>query len=83
MLIMDEPTAALGVAQQRQVLDLVNTLKDHGIAVILISHQMHDVFEVADRIVVMRRGEKVGDLVKTETNTEEVVNLIVGSEMVK
>ncbi len=83
VLIMDEPTAALGVAQQKQVLDLVDTLKDHGIAVILISHQMHDVFEVADRIVVMRRGEKVGDLVKTETSTEEVVNLIVGSEMVK
>ncbi len=83
VLIMDEPTAALGVAQQKQVLDLVNTLKDHGIAVILISHQMHDVFEVADRIVVMRRGEKVGDLVKAETSTEEVVNLIVGSEMVK
>lgn len=83
VLIMDEPTAALGVAQQKQVLDLVNTLKDHGIAVILISHQMHDVFEVADRIVVMRRGEKVGDLIKAETSTEEVVSLIVGSEMVK
>ncbi len=83
VLIMDEPTAALGVAQQKQVLDLVNSLKDHGIAIILISHQMHDVFEVADRIIVMRRGEKVGDLIKTETSTEEVVNLIVGSEMVK
>ncbi len=82
VLIMDEPTAALGVAQQKQVLDLVNSLKDHGIAIILISHQMHDVFEVADRIIVMRRGEKVGDLVKKETSTEEVVNLIVGSEMV-
>ncbi|MCD6395986.1 MAG: sugar ABC transporter ATP-binding protein [Spirochaetaceae bacterium] len=83
VLIMDEPTAALGVAQQKQVLDLVNSLKDHGIAIILISHQMHDVFEVADRIIVMRRGEKVGDLVKKETNTDEIVNLIVGSEMVK
>lgn len=82
VLIMDEPTAALGVAQQKQVLDLVNSLKDHGLAIILISHQMRDVFEVADRIIVMRRGEKVGDLVKDETTTEEVVNLIVGSEMV-
>lgn len=82
VLIMDEPTAALGVAQQKQVLDLVNSLKDHGLAIILISHQMRDVFEVADRIIVMRRGEKVGDLVKTETSTEEVVSLIVGSEMV-
>ncbi len=82
VLIMDEPTAALGVAQQKQVLDLVNSLKDHGLAIILISHQMRDVFEVADRIIVMRRGVKVGDLVKKETSTEEVVNLIVGSEMV-
>ncbi len=82
VLIMDEPTAALGVAQQKQVLDLVNSLKDHGIAIILISHQMRDVFAVADRIIVMRRGMKVGDLIKKETSTEEVVNLIVGSEMV-
>lgn len=82
VLIMDEPTAALGVAQQKQVLDLVNSLKDHGLAIILISHQMRDVFEVADRIIVMRRGEKVGDLIKKETTAEEVVNLIVGSEMV-
>lgn len=82
VLIMDEPTAALGVAQQKQVLDLVNSLKDHGIAIILISHQMHDVFEVADRICVMRRGELVGNLVKKDTSTEEVVSLIVGSETV-
>ena len=81
-LIMDEPTAALGVAQQKQVLDLVKSLKDHGLGIIIISHQMHDVFAVADRIVVMRRGEKVGDLIKTETNPDEVVNLIVGSESV-
>jgi len=82
VLIMDEPTAALGVAQQQQVLALVNSLKDHGLGIILISHQMHDVFEVADRIIVMRRGEKVGDLIKKETTTSEVVNLIVGSETV-
>jgi len=82
VLIMDEPTAALGVSQQQQVLDLVISLKEHGIAIILISHQMHDVFAVADRLIVMRRGEKVGDLVRKETSTEEVVNLIVGSERV-
>ena len=81
-LIMDEPTAALGVAQQKQVLDLVKSLKDHGLGIIIISHQMHDVFAVADRIIVMRRGEKVGDLKKMETNPDEVVNLIVGSESV-
>lgn len=82
VLIMDEPTAALGVAQQHQVLDLVKSLKDHGIGIIIISHQMRDVFAVADRVVVMRRGEKVGDLIKKETSTDEVVNLIVGSETV-
>ena len=79
---MDEPTAALGVAQQHQVLDLVKSLKDHGIGIIIISHQMRDVFAVADRIIVMRRGEKVGDLEKDQTSTDEVVNLIVGSETV-
>ncbi|RKX84643.1 MAG: sugar ABC transporter ATP-binding protein [Spirochaetes bacterium] len=81
-LIMDEPTAALGVAQQKLVLDLVKSLKDHGLGIIIISHQMHDVFAVADRIIVMRRGEKVGDLKKEGTNPDEVVNLIVGSESV-
>ena len=81
-LIMDEPTAALGVAQQKLVLDLVKSLKDHGLGIIIISHQMHDVFAVADRIIVMRRGEKVGDLKKIETTPDEVVNLIVGSESV-
>ena len=78
-LIMDEPTAALGVAEQKKVLDLVNRLKSHGIGVIVISHQMHDVFSVADRLVIMRRGEKVAELITKETNADEVVSLIVGS----
>ena len=82
VLIMDEPTAALGVAQQKQVLDLVNSLKDHGLGIILISHQMHDVFEVADRIAVMRRGVKVMEKLKAETNPDEIVGYIVGSESV-
>ena len=82
LLIMDEPTAALGVAQQHQVLELVKSLKTHGIGIIIISHQMHDVFAVADRIVVMRRGEKVCDLAKEKTNTDQVVGYIVGSETV-
>jgi len=83
VLIMDEPTAALGVSQQQQVLDLVISLKNHGIGIILISHQMQDVFSVADRLIVMRQGEKVGDLIRKETNPEKVVNLIVGSERVQ
>jgi len=82
-LIMDEPTAALGVAEQKKVLDLVNRLKDHGIGIIVISHQMHDVFSVADRLVIMRRGEKVAELVTRQTNPDEVVSFIVGAETVR
>jgi ABC-type sugar transport system ATPase subunit len=82
-LIMDEPTAALGVAEQRKVLDLVNLLKSHGIGIIVISHQMHDVFSVADRLVIMRRGEKVAERITRDTNPDEVVGLIVGAETVR
>ncbi|TFG62880.1 MAG: sugar ABC transporter ATP-binding protein [Spirochaetales bacterium] len=83
VLIMDEPTAALGIAEQKKVLALVNSLKSQGIGIIIISHQMYDVFEVADRIVVMRRGQKVAERLISETNPDEVVGLIVGSETVR
>jgi len=79
LLIMDEPTAALGVAEQKKVLDLVRTLKSQNIPVIIISHQMLDVFSVADRLVIMRRGKKAGERLVKDTDTEEVVGLIVGS----
>ncbi len=82
LLIMDEPTAALGVAEQKKVLNLIQILKNQGVAIILISHQMYDVFQVADRIVVMRRGEKVGELDAKKTNPDEVVSLMVGAELV-
>ena len=82
MVIMDEPTAALGVAQQRDVLKLVRTLCDQGVPVILISHNMQDVFAVSDRIVVMRRGKKVGELLAKQTKPDEVVSLMVGAEAV-
>jgi ABC-type sugar transport system ATPase subunit len=82
VLIMDEPTAALGVSEQRKVLDLVRTLKAQGIGIIIISHQMYDVFEVADRLAVMRRGVLVGERVVKDTNPDEVVGLMVGSETV-
>ena len=82
VLIMDEPTAALGIAEQRKVLNLVRTLKDQGLGIIIISHQMYDVFEVADRLAVMRRGVKVGERLIKETTPDEVVGLIVGSETV-
>jgi simple sugar transport system ATP-binding protein len=82
MMIMDEPTAALGVTEQRKVLTLVRTLAEQGIPVILISHNMQDVFAVADRIVVMRRGKKVGELLADKTTPDEVVSLMVGAEAV-
>jgi ABC-type sugar transport system ATPase subunit len=82
MVIMDEPTAALGVAEQRKVLRLVRTLSDQGVPVIIISHNMQDVFAVSDRIVVMRRGRKVGELIASKTTPDEVVSLMVGAEAV-
>jgi ABC-type sugar transport system ATPase subunit len=82
VLIMDEPTAALGIAEQKKVLELVHSLKKHGLGVIIISHQLHDVFSVADRIVVMRRGAKVADLKAGETTSDEIVKYIVGAETV-
>jgi len=82
MMIMDEPTAALGVTEQRKVLTLVRTLAEQGIPVILISHNMQDVFAVADRIVVMRRGKMVGELMAEKTTPDEVVSLMVGAEAV-
>ncbi len=81
-LIMDEPTAALGVAEQKKVIATINLLKSHGIGIIVISHQMHDVFQVADRLIIMRRGEKVAERVTRDTTADEIVSLIVGAETV-
>jgi len=83
LLIMDEPTAALGIAEQTKVLSLVNNLKAHGLGIIIISHQLHDVFSTADRLVIMRRGVKVSERITKDTNPDEIVGLIVGSETVK
>jgi ABC-type sugar transport system ATPase subunit len=82
LLIMDEPTAALGVQEQRKVLDLVRLLRGQGIPIIIISHQMYDIFSVTDRLVVMRRGRKVGERITRQTTTEEVIGLITGAEEV-
>ncbi len=82
MVIMDEPTAALGVSEQRKVLKLVRTLAEQGVPVIIISHNMQDVFAVSDRIVVMRRGMKVGELAAAKSTPDEVVSLMVGAEAV-
>ena len=79
ILIMDEPTAALGVPEQRRVLALVKSLKEQGKAVIFISHNLGDIFAVADRIVVLRRGLKAGERRPSETNSDEIVRLMVGA----
>jgi simple sugar transport system ATP-binding protein len=79
IVLMDEPTAAISVRQVAEVLNLIRNLRDHGIAVILISHRMPDVFTVADRIVVLRRGSKVADKSISESSPEEVTGLITGA----
>jgi D-xylose transport system ATP-binding protein len=76
LVILDEPTAALGVAQTRQVLELVKRLADQGLAVVLISHNLHDVFEVATRITVLRLGRDVGVYDREQTTQQEVVQAI-------
>jgi peptide/nickel transport system ATP-binding protein len=76
LVILDEPTAALGVAQTRQVLDLTRRLADQGLGVVLISHNMNDVMEVADYITVLRLGQTVGVFKKSETSQREVVEAI-------
>lgn len=81
LMIMDEPTAALGVPEQRKVYELVGTLRDRRVPVIIISHNMQDIFAVADRIVVMRRGRKVGDRLASEITGDEVVSLMVGAKI--
>ena len=80
LMIMDEPTAALGVPEQLKVLELIRTLRNQGVPVLLISHNMQDVFAVADRVIVMRRGSKAGEVRISDTNENEVVGLMVGAE---
>jgi len=80
LMIMDEPTAALGVPEQIKVLELVRTLRERGVPVIIISHNMQDVFAVADRVIVMRRGRSVGERLTKATNNNEIVGLMVGAE---
>jgi len=80
LMIMDEPTAALGVPEQLKVLELIRTLRHQGVPVILISHNMQDVFAVADRVIVMRRGSKAGEARISDTNENDVVGMMVGAE---
>jgi D-xylose transport system ATP-binding protein len=78
MVVLDEPTAALGVAQTAQVLELVLRLKERGLAVVVISHNLADVFAVCDRIAVLRHGRNAGDFDVARSSPEQVVAAITG-----
>ena len=83
LVILDEPTAALGVAQTRQVLDLVKRLGEQGLAVVLISHNLHDIFEVADSITVLRLGQHVAEFKRSEVTQTQVVEAITAGALSK
>jgi simple sugar transport system ATP-binding protein len=80
VVLMDEPTAAISVRQVAEVLSLIRRLKDQGTAVVLVSHRMPDVFEVCDRVIVMRRGHKVADKPIAATSPQEITALITGAQ---
>lgn len=80
VVLLDEPTAALGVAQTRQVLNLIHRLREQGLAVVVISHNLHDVFEVVDRVAVMRLGQRSATFDIRHTTPEQVVAAITGAE---
>jgi len=80
VVIMDEPTASLAVKEVGKVLDLIRQLRDSGVSVILISHRLQDVFNVCDRVMVLRSGERISERVIKETTMDETVKYIVGAE---
>jgi simple sugar transport system ATP-binding protein len=79
IVLMDEPTAAISVRQVAEVLNLIRRLKDQGIAVVLISHRIPDVFSLCDRLIVLRRGNKVADKRVADSSPQEVTGLITGA----
>ena len=81
LVILDEPTAALGLAQTRQVLDLVRRLAEKDLGVVVISHNLHDIFEVADRITVLRLGQRVALFERAETTQQDVVHAITAGTL--
>jgi D-xylose transport system ATP-binding protein len=81
VVILDEPTAALGVAQTRQVLNLVRRLAEKDLAVAIVTHNLHDVFEVADRITVLRLGQRVALFERAQTTQQEVVHAITAGKL--
>jgi simple sugar transport system ATP-binding protein len=81
LVIMDEPTAALGVPEQREVMALIERLKSQGVGIILISHNLPDIFAAADRIIVLARGVVAGERRPDETNDEEIVRMMMGATL--
>ncbi len=81
LVIMDEPTAALGVPEQREVMALIERLKTRDVAIILISHNLPDIFAAADRIIVLARGVIAGERRPAETNDEEIVRMMMGATL--
>jgi D-xylose transport system ATP-binding protein len=79
VVMLDEPTAALGVAQTRQVLDMVKRLRDRGLGVVVISHNLADIFEMADRIIVLRLGQRVATFDRRSSTPEQIVGAITGA----
>jgi simple sugar transport system ATP-binding protein len=81
LIIMDEPTANLGIKEVGRLLDLIRRLKDQGVSVIFISHRLDDIFSVGDRVVVLKRGRRIGMRYLKETTPNEVLKLIVGGDL--
>jgi ABC-type sugar transport system ATPase subunit len=81
IMILDEPTAALGVQESHQILTLIEKLRDQGQAIVIVSHNLLHVFRVADRITVLRRGRLVGSRLKAETTPDDIVKMITGADM--
>ena len=81
VLVLDEPTAALGIAETRTILDVMRTLQRRGVCIVLVSHQLDEVFDVADRIAVMRHGRIVADLHRSQTHPDDVVAMITGADV--
>lgn len=82
VVLLDEPTAALGVAQQREVLDLIRRLRDQGLGVVVISHNLQQIFDVADRLVVLRLGRIAANVLRADVTTRDVVGFITGAHVV-
>jgi len=83
IVLLDEPTAALGVKESKHALDIIKRLKEEGISVIVITHNLEHAFFIADRFFVLRLGEKVGERLKDETNIDEIVKMITGGVFAK